>query len=159
MGGTDDPSNLVELTVEQHAEAHRLLWEQYGRWQDKLAWLGLSRQIGKEELHLQAIRESQRTKDTSYFQTDEWKTRVKQWMTGRTLSKETIEKMSKPKSENHRQKLRAHLSKFNQRPRDDEFRSKMSVVVKSTRKQCPFCDFESTATHVTRHIKRVHEDV
>lgn len=41
-GGTDDSSNLVELTVEEHAEAHRVLYEQYGRWQDKLAWLGLA---------------------------------------------------------------------------------------------------------------------
>lgn len=31
MGGTDDPSNLVELTVEKHAEAHRQLYEQYGK--------------------------------------------------------------------------------------------------------------------------------
>ena len=26
-GGTDDLSNLVELTIEQHAEAHRKLYE------------------------------------------------------------------------------------------------------------------------------------
>lgn len=48
-GGTDDPSNLIELTVEEHAEAHRLLYEQYGRWQDKIAWETLSGQIGKDE--------------------------------------------------------------------------------------------------------------
>lgn len=41
-GGTDDPSNLIKLTVEEHAEAHRILWEQYGRLEDKAAWLGLS---------------------------------------------------------------------------------------------------------------------
>ena len=41
-GGTDETDNLVELSVEEHAEAHRVLYEQYGRWQDKLAWLGLS---------------------------------------------------------------------------------------------------------------------
>jgi hypothetical protein len=41
-GGTDDPSNLVKLTVEEHAEAHRLLWEQHGRPQDKLSWLLLA---------------------------------------------------------------------------------------------------------------------
>lgn len=40
-GGTDDPSNLVELTVEEHAEAHRKLYEEYGRIQDKLAYEGL----------------------------------------------------------------------------------------------------------------------
>jgi len=50
MGGTDDPSNLVELTIEEHAEAHRLLWEQYGHWEDEVAWKGLSGQIGKEEI-------------------------------------------------------------------------------------------------------------
>ena len=40
MGGTDEPSNLVELTVEEHAEAHRVLWEKYGKKEDELAWKG-----------------------------------------------------------------------------------------------------------------------
>lgn len=50
MGGSDDPSNLVELTVEEHAEAHRILFEKYGRKEDELAWKGLAGIIGKEEL-------------------------------------------------------------------------------------------------------------
>lgn len=49
-GGTDDPSNLIELTVEEHAEAHRLLWEKYGKREDYIAWVGLSKSIGKEEI-------------------------------------------------------------------------------------------------------------
>lgn len=49
MGGTDDPFNLVELSVEEHAEAHRILWEAHGRWEDQIAWLGLSGQISKQE--------------------------------------------------------------------------------------------------------------
>ena len=49
MGGTDDPENLIELTVEEHAEAHRVLYEKNGHWEDKLAWLGLSGQIGCDE--------------------------------------------------------------------------------------------------------------
>lgn len=28
MGGTDDPSNLVEVTVEQHALLHKQLWKE-----------------------------------------------------------------------------------------------------------------------------------
>ena len=49
-GGTDDPENLIELTIEEHAEAHRLLYEKHGREEDRIAWLGLSAQIGKEEI-------------------------------------------------------------------------------------------------------------
>ena len=43
MGGTDDPSNLVSLTPAEHAEAHRLLYEQHGHWQDYVAWQGLAK--------------------------------------------------------------------------------------------------------------------
>jgi hypothetical protein len=50
MGGTDEPSNLIELTVEEHAEAHRILFEKHGRKEDELAWKGLSGIIGKKEL-------------------------------------------------------------------------------------------------------------
>lgn len=50
LGGTDEPSNLIELTVEEHAEAHRKLYELHGNWQDYCAWQALSGRIGKEEI-------------------------------------------------------------------------------------------------------------
>ena len=50
MGGTSDPSNLIELSVEDHAEAHRKLYELHGNWQDYCAWQALSGRIGKEEI-------------------------------------------------------------------------------------------------------------
>lgn len=65
MNGTDDPENLVELTVEEHAEAHKLLWEKYGRWEDKLAWQGLAGLIGKDELIKQMLSESGKKGNTS----------------------------------------------------------------------------------------------
>ena len=49
-GGTDDSFNIVELTVPEHAEAHKKLWELYGRDEDFVAWQGLSKMIGKEEI-------------------------------------------------------------------------------------------------------------
>jgi len=42
MGGTDDPTNLIDLTIPEHAEAHRILWETYGKIEDKWAWCGLA---------------------------------------------------------------------------------------------------------------------
>jgi hypothetical protein len=60
MGGTDDSSNIVELTVEEHAEAHRKLYEQHGRWEDNLAYKALSGAIGKEEITLERQREAGR---------------------------------------------------------------------------------------------------
>lgn len=56
MGGTDEPSNLIELSVSDHAEAHRILYENYGKLEDRLAWLGLSGLIGKTELSIEASR-------------------------------------------------------------------------------------------------------
>lgn len=50
MGGSDVPENLVKLTVEEHAEAHRKLFEKHGHWQDYVAWQGLSGLITKDEL-------------------------------------------------------------------------------------------------------------
>jgi hypothetical protein len=49
-GGTNDSTNLVELTVEEHAEAHKALYEQYGLLEDKLAWKGLVGLIDTAEI-------------------------------------------------------------------------------------------------------------
>lgn len=49
-GGTNDPSNLVELTIEEHATAHKKLYEQHGRIQDKVAWMGLANLAPHAEL-------------------------------------------------------------------------------------------------------------
>jgi len=46
------PENLIELSVEEHAESHRILWEGGGRQEDLVAWKGLTEQIGKEEIFL-----------------------------------------------------------------------------------------------------------
>lgn len=97
-GGSDDPSNLIELTVEEHAEAHRILFEQYGRWEDEYAWKGLAGIIGKEELVRQMCSLGGKT----------WK--------GKKHKEETIKKMSAshignsyakgiPKTEEHKKKL------------------------------------------------------
>lgn len=42
MGGLNIPSNIVELTPDEHAQAHQALYERYGKIEDYLAWRGLA---------------------------------------------------------------------------------------------------------------------
>jgi len=49
MGGSDDKTNLVTVTIEKHAELHKQLWEDLGFWQDHVAWKMLSGQITRKE--------------------------------------------------------------------------------------------------------------
>lgn len=53
MGGEYTIDNIKMVTLEDHAEEHRLLFEKYGKQEDKFAWLALSGQIKDEKLHLQ----------------------------------------------------------------------------------------------------------
>jgi|DEB0MinimDraft_3_1074331.scaffolds.fasta_scaffold20521_4 hypothetical protein len=98
-GGTDDPSNLVQLTVEEHAEAHRRLYEEYGRWQDKLAWQGLAGMVGREEIIKEIQRENGRkvgrlsSKPTlGTKRSEETKKKISQAHIGRKQSQETKDK-------------------------------------------------------------------
>ena len=49
MGGSDEPSNLIKLTIEEHAEAHKILYETYGKIEDLWAYQLLSNQITYKE--------------------------------------------------------------------------------------------------------------
>ena len=49
MGGSDNPENLVRLSIKKHAQAHKKLYEEHGCWQDYVAWKALSGQMTMEE--------------------------------------------------------------------------------------------------------------
>lgn len=83
MGGTDDSSNIVELTVRQHALAHKKLYEQHGHWEDKLAWRALSGHIGKEDIILERQREAGRR-----VKSPEERAKLSKSLKGRKLSAE-----------------------------------------------------------------------
>lgn len=55
-GGTDEPENLVSLTITQHAMWHFAEWTRKQRWQDEKAWKGLARLLGHDEVVKEAVR-------------------------------------------------------------------------------------------------------
>ena len=67
MGGTDRSENIVELSVEDHAEAHKILYEQYGKIQDKVAWMGLAKLAPMKELISELQRESKLGKNNPMY--------------------------------------------------------------------------------------------
>ena len=65
-GGTDHPSNLVTLSVEEHAKAHWVLFQLYGNWQDWNAYRLLSSEIGMDEFrHSLALRNLEKMNEES----------------------------------------------------------------------------------------------
>jgi len=55
-GGTDDPENLVRVTVEEHAELHFARYLQYGEMGDWMAYHSLSGQMENQEVILEKAR-------------------------------------------------------------------------------------------------------
>jgi hypothetical protein len=107
MGGSDDPSNLIELTIEEHAEAHRKLYEQHGHWQDKVAWQGLLGLIGYEEIMEEMYAARRGTKNPKFYewynnlteeQYKEWTSKLSKAGKGKPKPPGFREKMSKIKS-------------------------------------------------------------
>ena len=94
MGGSDDPSNLVKLTVEEHAYAHLQLYEKHGLIQDLIAYRMLKGLISVEE----ARRLASKNRDTSYMQTPEYKEKISKANKGRepwNKGKKGVQKHSK----------------------------------------------------------------
>jgi hypothetical protein len=106
LGGTDNPSNLIELTVDEHAEAHRILYEQHGNWQDYCAWQALSGRIGKEE----ALRMAQGMANKGRKRSPETIAKMKEacrLRTERQRADGTLERANKKRSESHKGKKKS----------------------------------------------------
>lgn len=79
VGGTNDPSNLISLTIAEHADAHRVLYEQHGRWQDRVAWLSLSGIMNDQERIYEILKNSN---PGGYKHTDEAKKKLSEMRKG-----------------------------------------------------------------------------
>ena len=86
-GGTDDPDNIVVLSIEEHAEAHLKLFEEHGNQFDWIAYECLSGMITKEEVMEYQLSEAGKRGGAAN------KGRVP-WNKGKKASAESRQKMS-----------------------------------------------------------------
>lgn len=126
-GGTDDPSNIIRLTLLEHAEAHKVLFETYGKLEDKLAWLMLSGRteegeetrkiLSKIASQTPEAREKRRISQLGKKASPKTIEKLRQSHLGKILSSEQKQKIGNalknhPVSKETREKLRAaHLGK------------------------------------------------
>ncbi len=119
MGGNDDPNNLTKLSVEDHAEAHRLLYEQYGKKEDYLAWKGLLGILSKEEIVEELILiaakkgnkianengaslKGNKARNDRYHNDPDWAAEIRR---KQSKPKSSTENYHKPKSDTHRKNI------------------------------------------------------
>ena len=87
-GGTDEASNIERLLIEDHALAHKKLYELNGKWQDKIAWKMLSGQITKIK------------RDGPYVMSESHKKKISVATTGHKKTDEHIKKINDTKRAN-----------------------------------------------------------
>ena len=123
MGGTDDPSNLIEVTIAEHAELHFSLYLTHGKREDWVACHCLIGQVRNPEVQSERSRLAGKRKWT-----DEQREAKRQERLGYQHSEKTKEKTSKSmsgkqKSESHRENIRQSRTGTTAR---DETKMKMS---------------------------------
>jgi hypothetical protein len=136
MGGSNDPENLIELTVEEHAEAHKKLWEIHGKWQDYMAWMALSGQIKSDDIR----RELTRLAWEGRKHTEETKEKIRKARTRQTISDKTREKMS-----NARKGRKITWDLKSTTKEANEKRSKSMSGIPKSKIRCPYCGKEGGA--------------
>ena len=124
MGGTDDPSNLIYLTIEEHAEAHKKLWEKHGHWQDELAYKGLSKLISKDEIILEVSVKANLGKTFS----TEHKEKISKALKNHSVSEETRKKISNTRRQKNIPSPRKNAS------HTDEAKQLLSLTAKNRKK-------------------------
>lgn len=148
MGGTDDPSNLIELTVEEHAEAHRKLYEEYGRLQDKRAWLGLAKIMTGEEI-INEILTSPKSEEHKRKISEAHKGKPKPWLIG---TRNGAGNAGKPKSEEHKKKIaEAHTGKVRGEFSEEWKQALKDAQARQPIRTCPHCGVTGKGANMTRY--------
>jgi len=138
LNGVNEADNIIFLSTTQHALAHRWLWESYGKLEDKIAWLALLGQIGKEEI-ISQISRLQGMKSKGIPKSAETRRKISQALKG--IPKSTVHKKRSMLIQSD------PLVKEKQRMARTLFWSKQPKVT------CPICGISSKT-----NMKRYHFD-
>lgn len=148
MGGTDHPSNLIELTIEEHAEAHRKLYEQYGRVQDRRAWMGLAKMLTGEEI-IREILTAPKSEEHKRKISQAHKGKPKPWLIG---SRHGAGNLGKPKSEQHKENIRLSKLGKKRKPFSEEWKQALKEAqARQPVRICPYCDISGKGANMTRY--------
>jgi hypothetical protein len=146
LGGTNDPDNLIELTIQEHAEAHRELYEEFGRIQDKRAWLGLAKIMTGQEIINEIL---------TAPKSEEWKVKNrkpkkdKSKYFGNTNAKSLA---GKPKSEEHKKNIGlAHLGKKREAFSEEWKQALKDAQARQPIRTCPHCGVIGKGANMTRY--------
>lgn len=159
MGGTDDTDNIIRVNIPMHAFLHKCLYEEYGHWEDKIAWKALSGHISKAE----AIKLAQHNYMTNRIITDECRKNMsegqrrrcadgKHPMLGRKFSSESKSKMSKSHKGqipwNKGEKMSSDIVEKNR-----QIQLNLPILV------CPHCNKKvKNPGNMNQHIRAKHSD-
>jgi hypothetical protein len=135
--GSDDPSNLVELTLIQHAMWHYAEWLRKGNWQDNLAWRGLASITTKEAIVRESASMGARSPRPNRGPMINGNDKRRKAMLGKTKTKEMKKNSSlAAKRRWERDDSRAHFAKYEEiwknrlNGRDFSNRQACSIVAK-----------------------------
>lgn len=150
MGGSDDPDNLVSLSIEDHAEAHRILYEEHGNQFDYIAWKTLSGQITSDEARRLAVSFALKGKPKSDEQRRKMSIARKARggiTTGMTLPMASEERKKKISEANKGKAYRGIGWSAS-----EETKKKMSLAMQNLPKiPCPKCGKEMTKANISRY--------
>ena len=147
MGGNDDPSNLVYLTIEEHAKAHKILWEKYGKLEDKVAYMGLLKMIDREQI-IHSLVSAPKSEEHKRKISKAHKGKSKPWLIG---SKNAAGKRG-PNTKEHNQRIaKAKLGK-----KRDPFSDEWKQALKNAKQkqpiiQCSHCQIQGRGPNMTRY--------
>jgi hypothetical protein len=147
MGGSDDPANLILLTIEEHAEAHRILYETYNKIEDKRAWLGLAKIMSGEEIISEILRQPK---------SDEWKQKNRKPKKDKSKyfnNTNARGNLGKSKTDIHCVKIsKSMLGKNVGKLRSEETKAKLvAAQARQPVRQCPHCGTVGKGANMTRY--------